>query len=1804
MVLPASGTSAGPKAIPPGNDPVLLSYWNFNNELDQLLATSGTGTITSFHDVENGIESGDEQGFAALNARDLDPAAFHLRVNNPIGAILTFAMSTQGHENIVMKYESRRSAQGAGTQRISYTLNGTDYLFFQSVNPVNGDPIVVTLDFTMVAGVADNSNFAVRVEFEQTGGGVGGNNRFDNVTLEGTEIPQIVLMHYWSFNEVNFANATETIGDASLTQELSVSSTLVTGDQQDFASLNGRNGDLAGNHLRLNTPIGSSLTFAVPTIGHENVVVKYETRRSGQGAEKQNISYTIDGASYIPFQTNAAIDGVPVVVTLDFTGEDAVNNNEHFAIRFEFEQGTNGGIGGNNRFDNLTVEGNEVTNSGGLAISLLAPANNATGLSLTPELSWEAPSDPVNTYRVQLSDDVSFNSTIIDQSSFADTEFEVGSPLTNGTPYYWRVMSDDPAGNWSSTRTFTTMPLLPGAVVLNAPAEEAMDQSVKPTFSWAAAAGAETYTLQLSLTADFSTLLDEMDGLTDVSTIYTGQLELGTTYYWRTFAVNLAGSGITSAAQSFTTVTTLPALNIRVNEVMGSNNGGPVDDDGENADWIELYNMGSIDVDMTGFGLTDAPANPFKWTFPAITLAAGEYMVIWASNKNRILPPSPLHTNFAVSAGGEAIVVTTATGVKVHQSPATAMNSDESYGLSPDGSGSWVLMTSPTPGASNASGLTVLTETVAFSHGAGKYSSPFDLILSADDPDATILYTIDGSVPKESAVGSVTYRYKKTYATNPGDPPGDFFDKTMESMVYTNPIHVDDPSAQPNQLAQVGTVHFSNWFYTPPTVEKAMVVRARIVKPGSLPGRVTTHTYFVRNSFDHDLAVISLSIDDNLMFNYDSGIYVPGKDFDAWRASHPAEVSHGFSNSNYHHDDELPGSFEFFEPGSLTRVVGQDVGLEISGNYSLFFPQKSLQVKANSGYGRDTIGYKMFEDRSHLTYKRLVLRNSGNDFLGTLFRDAFIQASVEHLQFGTQAYRPSIVFLNGEYWGIHNIREHYNKYYLESNFDVDPDNVDLIEVREAKEGDQNFYNSMIQYMENNELSEDQHLDHVATMMDVEGFMDYQIAEIYAANADWPGNNHYYWRTRNAYNPNGPKFRDGRIRWMVKDTDHGFGLATNSSHNTLEHALAIGSPSLANPDWATFPLRRLLENEGFKKRFINRFADLINSTFIPERLEGLVVSMKEQIAAEIPNHIARWNLPVDWEGKVKRIVDFSHERPDLQREHIRAKFGLPAFHELTLNVSHHDHGFITINTIDIKESTVGIASQPYPWTGKYFQDIPVTIRAVAASGYKFLKWEGAVLPEEEEITVNLTTALSIKAIFVDGPVFRTQPLNNTVVDQPITFNWLPVSNATGYDLQVSANSNFTSTLVDEPNIQGTTFNATTLFMNGSQHYWRIRLNGTTSWSEPWLFTTQDLAPELISPATDATDIAIAGTAFSWQTPGGGAAYDFELSEHADFSTTVAQVINVASTDLTLQQTLDQAKEYYWRVKLSSGELWSEVRSFTTMLEVPLAPELMSPAADATNISLTPELTWNAPAHTDFYVVQISEKADFVSVIELTSNEPSATLESPLKLVTSYYWRVRALNAAGASQWSEIRSFETLPPVPALTFPANMTIDHPLETTLTWTGSGTVTQYRVNVSADASFSTLLVDELVTENQLPVANLEPKTTYSWRVRASGPRVGDWSEAFVFTTAPVSGVDEEEKAKIVFYPNPVANELFVEWPSSLNVNLISVYNGLGQVVKSINVVAGAERMVIDFKEQSAGVFMIQVMSQNKIVDSARIVK
>jgi hypothetical protein len=644
-----------------------------------------------------------------------------------------------------------------------------------------------------------------------------------------------------------------------------------------------------------------------------------------------------------------------------------------------------------------------------------------------------------------------------------------------------------------------------------------------------------------------------------------------------------------------------------------------------------------------------------------------------------------------------------------------------------------------------------ITATVAFSHAAGFYGEEFALALSSADPGATILYTLDGSEPLVENLAGKTYQYKNHYPANEGESFGEFITAEIRSYTYVAPLRIYDRSNEPDALTGISSTYYSNSAYAPDTpTQKATVVRARLIKEGFDPGPVTTHTYFIGADNTFTIPVVALSLDEDIFFDYEKGCYVAGKDFDDWRAAHPRARTDGFSPCNYQRDEEHPAHLEIFDGAPMHRVLDQNIGIKLAGNVSLYYPEKSIRLFARSEYGNSQMAYQFFPGLPDKEYKRITLRNSGNDNGHTMFRDAAIHESVKHLNFGTQAYRPAVVFLNGEYWGIHNMREHLDKNYLKARYNADPDNVDLLELSEIKEGDQTHYTNLKDYLQAHDLSEPDNYAYVTTQIDPDNFTDYQIAQIFAANTDWPGKNIRYWRARtDVYQPDAPPALDGRWRWLMKDTDFGFGLVASAPHNTLAFATDPDEETMPNPAWSTLLLRKLLENPDYKEKFVSRFADLLNTAFQPGRLVDVIEQMQTVIAPEMPRHISRWNAPEsmdEWDRKTRIMKEFVKVRQVYQREHIAKYFKLVNMFNLSVEVSDAAYGYVRVNTLDILETTAGVQANPYPWTGVYFQGIPVTVTAIPNPGHKFVSWSGGELPDTPVIKLDLTEDISLTAEF--------------------------------------------------------------------------------------------------------------------------------------------------------------------------------------------------------------------------------------------------------------------------------------------------------------------------------------------------------------------------------------------------------------------------------------------------------------------------
>jgi len=789
---------------------------------------------------------------------------------------------------------------------------------------------------------------------------------------------------------------------------------------------------------------------------------------------------------------------------------------------------------------------------------------------------------------------------------------------------------------------------------------------------------------------------------------------------------------------------------IAINEFMASNTLTLADEDGDFSDWIELYNTGATPVSLAGYQLADSGA---QWTFPDVEIAAHAYLLVWASDKNRAVAGQPLHTNFKISTGGERITLTTQLGVTADTAGPIGLMDDISYGRQPDGAGDWFFFAEGTPGDSNVpQAYTGFLTPPTFSQAGGFFTQPFSLTLSHSTPGAAIIYTLDGSVPDPDNVNGKTYTYKNQYPQAPSDPFGAILTDTYRTYTYTQPLAIADRSAAVEKNTDKSSTYDFTPTYFPTSTFKGTIVRARAIMSGSLPSHVSTHSFFVtpEGRARYSLPVISLSMDEDTLFGYTLGIYTAGEDFDAWRTANPGVTATPDSDANWHRDSEFPGHLDLFETGSSALSFSQDMGFHGHGDFSRMRRMKTLRLYARAEYGDDNFTYRLFPDRSYTNYKRVLLRNSGNDFNYTMFRDAAIQTSVAHLGFDTQAYRPTIVFLNGEYWGIHNLRERYDQYYLAQRYGTDPDNIDLLENQGlVSEGDAAHYEAMLDYIETNGVTDTVDYENIKTQMDVENYRDYQITEIFIGNTDWPQNNIKYWRMETPYNPTAPYGQDGRWRWMLYDTDTGLGTWGESPKTD---SLARATDPAAG--WPTFLLRNLLENESFRLDFINRFGDLLNTTFLPSRMVSVINTLQSNIAPEMPEHIARWDQPVDWNGEVQIMRNYVNKRTPYQRQHLCNKFGIPGTFTMTVNVSDPAQGYVRVNTLDLLPTTPGVATNPYPWSGVYFQGIPVALEAVPAAGYEFVGWQevsgaGSVI----SYTANTTTTVTRTAVF-------------TVVQQPL------------------------------------------------------------------------------------------------------------------------------------------------------------------------------------------------------------------------------------------------------------------------------------------------------------------------------------------------------------------------------------------------------------------------------------------------------
>jgi hypothetical protein len=576
-------------------------------------------------------------------------------------------------------------------------------------------------------------------------------------------------------------------------------------------------------------------------------------------------------------------------------------------------------------------------------------------------------------------------------------------------------------------------------------------------------------------------------------------------------------------------------------------------------------------------------------------------------------------------------------------------------------------------------------------------------------------------------------------------------------------------------------------YKAPIIISATTPIRARAYEPDKTPGEIITATYFINENIN--LPVISLVTDPVNFFSDTSGIYVTGTN----GITGNCDVN---TPRNVNQDWERPVHVEFYEKEGEQKI-NQDAGVKIFGGCSRTrYPQKSLALFARSQYGKGSFEYRFFSDKNIDKFESIVLRSSADDQVYTLFRDAAAQMVLaQDKDAEYQAYRPSVVYINGVYWGIHNIREKINEHYLASNYNVDEDNVSLLETSSSETpivmaGNTDDYETMLSYISNNDMSKDINYEYVKTLMDIDNFINYEIGHIYFAEEDWPHGNVRYWKS-NTGSGNYTKWH-----WINYDLD-GSLFSYKITYDKLK--MAIGdSVSWQNPEWSTLILKNLLKNPDFKNLFIQRFACLVSTIFDSSKVINIIDSLQNNIAAEIPHHIIRWggqkdpdcdetwvqptfNSVTEWQTYVEYMRVFARQRPEYVIQHIVTDFGLAGTATLTINPNINGAGKILVTGMPVPDSGYSAA---------YLQGVPVTIKAVPGYGYNFSYWKnGDSIYTKPEITISFTNDQALIAYFepsgtADSMKVIINEINYSSAADYDTGDWIELYNRSSMDADLS------------------------------------------------------------------------------------------------------------------------------------------------------------------------------------------------------------------------------------------------------------------------------------------------------------------------------------------------------------------------------------------------------------------------------------
>ncbi len=504
-----------------------------------------------------------------------------------------------------------------------------------------------------------------------------------------------------------------------------------------------------------------------------------------------------------------------------------------------------------------------------------------------------------------------------------------------------------------------------------------------------------------------------------------------------------------------------------------------------------------------------------------------------------------------------------------------------------------------------------------FSHESGFYDESFSLEIKGPK-GYNIYYSTDNSDPDES------------------------------SLRYTSPILVEDLSSKPNYYSIKGGISSLDVYFPSELVDKCQLIKVIGINPETKEKTPISYlNYFInyQNKEGYqNMPIVTLNINEDDLFDYERGIYVTGKIYDesehtGYPETYPA---------NYHQKGkqwERKANFKYFDE-SKNITLEQDIGVRIHGGWSRAFNQKSFNLYARKEYsGTSAFGHQFF---NNINAHSLMLRSGGyRDTFATKVRDSLNQDFSINENFDVQRGFPTIVFLNGEYWGIYNLQERFSDNYVSEHHGINKNNVLIIKNDEIDEGQDSYYHlyeELISFFESSDFSVGENYEAAKAYIDVEEFASYMSTQLYVNNIDWPGNNVRVYRD----------VGDENAKWhfMMYDTDDSINMLTYKCGPNND-------PFIKSTHWKSGPLEsdcllglmlsKLIANSEFKSLFRTTFIRIGSETFAPNKVQTYLNQKSALLACPMVKNYQRFvNNTYDetyYNNAIKLIQDYFDARYD-------------------------------------------------------------------------------------------------------------------------------------------------------------------------------------------------------------------------------------------------------------------------------------------------------------------------------------------------------------------------------------------------------------------------------------------------------------------------------------------------------------------------------------------------------------------------------